>query len=30
MNTMIPLRVIALASNVLFMAYGYAVDREIC
>jgi CRP-like cAMP-binding protein len=24
MNTMIPLRVIALASNVLFMAYGYA------
>ena len=24
MNTMIPLRVIALVSNVLFMAYGYA------
>jgi CRP/FNR family transcriptional regulator, cyclic AMP receptor protein len=24
MNTMIPLRVVALASNVLFMAYGYA------
>ena len=24
MNTMIPLRVIALVSNVLFMAYGFA------